>query len=192
MELVVLYNTESFNHRVASKDPITRDSVIKVFDFNPEKRYKLKSIVTKGTINENVGLFETRSTDFYDLSMEGLLESTNPAQASYIAGSVGLRLDRMHLVRSHYHLVDLVAFAGGLLLAGYVIIYVAIYLYQKIERKIYIVKNIFYFAAKMEAKVSSQPLNFKIKSELGSRYRITRASIWQAVTCRGGRFFRQI
>lgn len=57
------------------------------------------------------------------------------------------------------------------------------------ERKVYIIKNIFYFATKLETKSENQPLNFKIKAELGSRYRITRASLWQIVTCRGMRFF---
>ena len=57
------------------------------------------------------------------------------------------------------------------------------------ERKVYIIKNIFYFVMKLETKVDSQPLNFKIKADLGSRYRITRASLWQVVTCRGWRFF---
>jgi len=55
---------------------------------------------------------------------------------------------------------------------------VAIYLYQKLERKIYIIKNIFYFTTKLETKALSQPLNFKVKADLGSRYRITRASLW--------------
>jgi len=87
---------------------------------------------------------------------------------------------------------DLVAYAGGLALSSYVCIYIAIYVYQKMERKVYIIKNIFYFAEKLETKVHSQPLNFKVKAELGSRYRITRASLWQVVTCRGYRFFNQI
>ena len=45
------------------------------------------------------------------------------------------------------------AFAGGLALTCYLAIYVIIYLYQKAERKVYVIKNIFYFAAKMETKV---------------------------------------
>ena len=87
---------------------------------------------------------------------------------------------------------DLVAYAGGLVLACYVLIYIAIYMYQKLERKVYIIKNIFYFAQKLETKVENQPLNFKIKAELGARYRITRASLWQIVTCRGMKFFSSI
>ena len=80
--------------------------------------------------------------------------SKNPDQVSYIAGTLGLSLDRIHIERTHNELMDLIAFAGGLALAIYIIFYVAIYLYQQLERKIYIIKNIFYFSQKMEAKVN--------------------------------------
>lgn len=192
MEFVLLYNQESFNKQDASTDPVTRDAVIQVFDFNPKKRYNLKTVVTQAEIDENRGLYETSSATFFTLDVNQLTESVNPTQKSYISGSVGLTLDRIHLERTHYQLVDLIAYGGGLAIAVYVAIFVAIYMYQKIERKIYIIKNIFYFAAKLEAKVKSQPLNFKVKAELGSRYRITRASLWQVLTCRGYRFFSQI
>ena len=39
MELQILYNTEWFNKQEGSTDPITRDSVVQYFDFNPTKRY---------------------------------------------------------------------------------------------------------------------------------------------------------
>jgi len=112
------------------------------------------------------------------MDLGSLQESANPKQVSYISGSIGLSLDRLHIERTHDSGWDLVAYAGGLALACYVCIYIAIYLYQKMERKVYIIKNIFYFAAKLETKSENQPLNFKIKAELGSRYRITRASLW--------------
>ena len=46
MELIVLYNTEDFNKKDPSTAPVTRDSVIRHFDFNPNKRYELKSVIT--------------------------------------------------------------------------------------------------------------------------------------------------
>ena len=109
-------------------------------------------------------------------------------QNAYVAGSIGLSRDRRHVERTHYVLADLLAYAGGLALAGYFIFYIVMYAYQKIERKIYLIKNIFYFAEKTEPKVIDQSLNFQVKHELGSRYRILRASIWHLITCRGGRF----
>ena len=119
-------------------------------------------------------------------------ESTKVSQTSYIAGSVGLNSDRIHLERTHYVLADLMAYAGGLTLTAYLIMYIVIYLYQKIERKVYIVKNIFYFAEKTEPKVLTTPLNSQVKHELSSRYRILRASMWEIVSYRGGRFIDQI
>lgn len=46
MELFILYNTESFDKRDASADPIRRESVIQHLNFNPNKRYELKSRIT--------------------------------------------------------------------------------------------------------------------------------------------------
>ena len=43
MELVVLFNTESFNKDDVTKAPITKDSVIQHIEFDPSKRYQLKS-----------------------------------------------------------------------------------------------------------------------------------------------------
>lgn len=77
-------------------------------------------------------------------------------------------------------------------MTGYIGGYLLTYLYQKIERKIYIIKNVFYFAEKLDPKVKGQPTNFIVKSELGSRYKILRASMWQLITCRGGTFIKQI
>lgn len=192
MELQILYNTEWFNKNIGSTDPITRDSVVQYFDFNPTKRYQIKSVITKAKIDENRGLYEKSESEFYKLDFGTLDESPNPLQTSYISGTLGLTLDRLHIERTRFSMWDLVAYAGGLAIASYICIYISIYLYQKLERKIYIIKNIFYFTTKLETKALSQPLNFKVKADLGSRYRITRASLWQVVTCRGFRFFSQI
>ena len=43
MELVVMYDTERFDRKNASRDPVIRDSVIKAFEFDPQKRYELKT-----------------------------------------------------------------------------------------------------------------------------------------------------
>ena len=192
MELIILYNTEWFNKQDGSTEPIARDSVVHHFDFNPSKRYELKSVITQAKIDENRGLYEKSESEFFTMDLGTLTEAANQSQNSYVAGSIGLTLDRLHIERTHFSGWDLVAYAGGLAIASYVCIYIAIYLYQKMERKVYIIKNIFYFATKLETKAENQPLNFKIKAELGSRYRITRASLWQVVTCRGMRFFSQI
>ncbi len=52
-------------------------------------------------------------------------------------------------------MVDLAAYAGGIALTAYVAMFVLSFLYQKAERKIYLVKNIFYFATKLEAKTNT-------------------------------------
>lgn len=99
MELVLIYNQERFDKKNSGTDPITRDSVVQVYDFNPTKRYELKSVVTQALIEENRGLYETSQAEFYKLDVPASLsESNDPtAQSSYIAGSVGLTLDRILL-----------------------------------------------------------------------------------------------
>ena len=97
MEFVLIYNQERFDKKNSGTDPVTRDSVVKVFDFNPTKRYELKSVVTQALIEENRGLYETSQAEFYKLDVGSLSESANPTQSSYIAGSVGLTLDRILL-----------------------------------------------------------------------------------------------
>jgi len=67
MELVIFYNTERYNRNDASKDPITRDSLVKVYDFSPARRYQINTEIFRGTIKENRGLYETSSADFYEL-----------------------------------------------------------------------------------------------------------------------------
>ena len=155
MELVILYNTEWFNKQNGSTEPVVRDSIIKYFDFNPKKKYEIKSTITKAKIDENRGLIDKSEAEFYQFDLGRLEESPNPDQLSYIAGSVGLTLDRLHIERTHFSSWDLVAYAGGLTIASYVCIYIAIYIYQKMERKVYIIKNIFYFASKLETKVEN-------------------------------------
>ena len=41
MQLFVLYNTENFDKRDSSTDPIRRESLVDFFNINPEKRYEL-------------------------------------------------------------------------------------------------------------------------------------------------------
>ena len=129
MELFILYNTESFNKRDASMDPISRDSVIQHFDFNPAKRYELKSVITQGKVDENRSLYRTSSADFFQMEVGSLKESVDPAQSSYIAGSIGLSLDRIHVERTHYNLWDLLAYAGGVAVTCYFIIFVLVIVY---------------------------------------------------------------
>ena len=89
-----------------------------------------------------------------------LSESLTTGQTSYVAGTIGVSLNRVHIERKHYLLFDLLAYCGGLILAIYLLFYIVLYSYQKVERKIYLIKNIFYFAEKTEAKVLDQNLNF--------------------------------
>lgn len=98
MELLILYNTESFNKFDSSTDPVTRDSVIAHYDFNPERRYSLKSTIHMGLIDENRGLYETSEAEFYTMEMGELVENTRTEeQSSYITGTIGLSLDRVHI-----------------------------------------------------------------------------------------------
>ena len=78
MELIVLYNTEWFDKTDGSTEPIRRDSVIQHFDFNPQKKYEIKSVVTQAKIDENRGLYEKSEVEFYSLDLGTLVESANP------------------------------------------------------------------------------------------------------------------
>ena len=78
MELFLLYNTDQFNKNDASTQPVTRDSVILHFEFNPEKKYEIKSVITQGKIDENRGIYSTSSADFFDMKVGQLTESVNP------------------------------------------------------------------------------------------------------------------
>ena len=77
MELFILYNTEWFDKTDGSTEPIKRDSVIKHFDFNPAKKYELKSVVTQAKIDENRGLYDTSEVEFYSMDLGSLVESAN-------------------------------------------------------------------------------------------------------------------
>lgn len=57
LELVLLYSTERFNIDDVSDDPILRDSAVEVYDFNPSKRYTLKSTVNRGQVVDERQLF---------------------------------------------------------------------------------------------------------------------------------------
>ena len=65
MEMFVLYNTESFNKRDGSSDPIQRNSIIEHYNFYPGKKYELTAKVRQGIIEESRGLFETNSAEFF-------------------------------------------------------------------------------------------------------------------------------
>ena len=79
MELVILYNTESFNYNDASKDPVKRESVISYIDFNPNKKYTMKSVIMMANIDENRGLYETSTQDFFTMELGTLTENSNTA-----------------------------------------------------------------------------------------------------------------
>lgn len=194
MELIVLYNTESFDKRDPSAAPIRKESVVKHLHFNPSKRYELNGRIRRGVIEENRSLFQKNTVDFFELELGQLTESpeTDLDSTVLIAGSLGLSLDRRQITRTLPSFVDLVAFVGGLALACYLLIYLILYAYQQMEREIHLIRNIFYYNEKLEAKSHEQPLNFKIKAELGSRRRMTRVSLWQKLTCRGHDFSSKI
>lgn len=94
MELVILYNTERYNDNDSSLDPIIRDSVITEYDFNPLKRYELKTSILRSTIDENRALYEKNTVNFYEVNVADLKESPAVNQNAYVAGSVGLSSDR--------------------------------------------------------------------------------------------------
>ena len=57
----------------------------------------------------------------------------------------------------------------------------------------YIIKNIFYFTTKLENKNSTRPINFRVKAEMASHYKMTNnISFFRMVTCRAGLLLRQI
>ena len=77
MEIVVLYNTESFDKRDNSREPIRREAVIEHFNFNPGKSYNLEARIQQGVVEENRGLLRTNSATFYELQLGKLTESTD-------------------------------------------------------------------------------------------------------------------
>lgn len=80
MEFLILFNTEAVKTLDSSNTPIIRNSYIKNFDFNPQKRYELQSVINRGVIDENRGLYRTESADFYQLDLNKLVESPNSSQ----------------------------------------------------------------------------------------------------------------
>ena len=194
MELVILFNTESFNKFGGSETLVNRNSVIRHFDFNAYRKYELKSEITRGVIEENFGLYRTSSTDFYQLEVSTLIESKDYSnQNSFIAGSLGLNMDRIHIVRTHKSELNIIVIAGGAGITFYFLIYFLICAYTKLERKMYIIKNIFYFTTKLENKNNSRPINFRVKAEMASHYKMTNnISLFKIVTCRARLLLRQI
>ena len=85
------------------------------------------------------------------------------------------------------------AYAGGFILSLFLVIYILIYFYQTVERKMFIIKNIFYFTPKQDPRgLEDSKVNTQVKQEMGSRQRMLEASIWRVLTCRGGNTIKYI
>ena len=97
MELMLFYNTERFDKRSSDLVPVARDSVVRHFDFNPSKKYEMKAVITQGNVDQNLGLFQTSSAEFFQMDLGSLTESTSITQTSYIVGSLGMSSDRLHV-----------------------------------------------------------------------------------------------
>ena len=69
MEIIVLYNTKSFDKRDNSKDPIRREAIIEHFNFNPGKSYDLEARIQQGVVEENRGLLRKNEATFYELQL---------------------------------------------------------------------------------------------------------------------------
>lgn len=104
-----------------------------------------------------------------------------------------MNLDRIHIVRTHNSELNLVVIAGGAGITLYFLIYVLICAYTKLERKMYIIKSIFYFTTKLENRNNTRPINFRVKAEMASHYKMNNnISLFRIVTCRAGLLLRQI
>ena len=104
-----------------------------------------------------------------------------------------MNLDRIHIVRTHNSELNLVVIAGGAGITLYLLIYVLICAYTKLERKMYIIKSIFYFTTKLENRNNTRPINFRVKAEMASHYKMNNnISLFRIVTCRAGLLLRQI
>ena len=97
MQLVIYYNTERFDKHDPSSDPIIREGIARTFDFNPAKRYELKTQVVRGYIEENRGLYENSEADFYELHVDEFGESPREGQTAYVSGVIGLSRDQIHI-----------------------------------------------------------------------------------------------
>ena len=100
-----------------------------------------------------MGIFRKSTAEFYQLELGQLSESsTNVDQKAYIVGRLGLSLDRRHVTRTLPTLWDLIAFAGGLSFACYLVAYALIIVYQRMHRQAHIIGNIFYYNESVESK----------------------------------------
>ena len=79
MELIILYDTEYFDKKNGSTDPIVRDSVIRQFDFDSSKKYEIKSVITQAKLDENRGLYEKSESEFFQMELGKLELSPNAA-----------------------------------------------------------------------------------------------------------------
>ena len=192
MELVLLYNTERFNPQSRSQDDlIIEESTVSYFEFDPTKRYKLTSTAHRGQVIEESSLFARGTTDFFTFEAGDLLESSTSQQA-YLSGEISLSLDRTVITRKMYSVFDVLAAVGGFGLALFVLLYAAVAFYVQMEQKMFTVMNLFYFSAKFEEKMLHQPTEYKVKAELGGRYRVERPSLLELISCKAGPFFEKI
>ena len=192
LEFVMFYNTERFNINDSSNEPIIRESYIEYYDFNPEKKYALKSVVNRGQVVDERGLFSQTTSDFVSFEAGALVESTDSTQQAYLKGEVSLSSDRTLVTRKGYTVMDLLSAVGGLALFLFVLFYIILAFYVNLEQKIYTIINLFYFSARFETKATKQPISYRVKAELGGRHRIDRPSFRDLICCRSGPFFSQI
>ena len=132
LEMVMMYNTERFNIANDSEDPIIRDSDIKIFNFDPTKKYQLKNTITRGEIIDEQGMFTEVLSDFYSFKAGELVESIG-TQDAYITGEVNLSLDRTLVTRKMYTGMDVASAIGGLCLFLYVLIWAILSIYVALE-----------------------------------------------------------
>ena len=133
LELVLLYNSERFNINDSTNEPIVRESIIGHYDFNPQKKYALKSTVNRGQVVDERGLFSRTTSDFFGFEAGELRESTDSAQQAYLKGEVNLTLDRTLVTRKGYVVLDLLSAVGGLALFLFVLLYILLAFYVSME-----------------------------------------------------------
>ena len=98
----------------------------------------------------------------------------------------------MVVTRKMYTVLDLMAAVGGLGLFLFALLYCILAFYVNIEQKIFTIINIFYFSSRVDEKMKKQPINFRVKSELGGRFRMERPGLLDLILCRSGAFFSRI
>ena len=134
LEFVLLYNSERFDINDSTKEPIIRESVMEYYDFNPEKKYALKSSVNRGSMVDERGLFSRTTSDFFGFEAGELVETTDNTQQAYLKGEVNLTLDRTLVTRKGYTVMDLLSAVGGLALLLFVLFYILLAFYVNLEQ----------------------------------------------------------